>query len=131
MGPERIREINSLQILHWLIDGEEVTATEIAEHCDLSRTSVNAALADLREMGWITRLNAVTGVAGGRPARRYRFRGGSAVVLGADIDVRHVKVLIADLSGTALAQRSRPVVQTRGSGPAHHRGARAGGAGGR
>ena len=109
VGPERIREINSLQILHWLIDGEEVTATEIAEHCDLSRTSVNAALADLREMGWITRLNAVTGVAGGRPARRYRFRGGSAVVLGADIDVRHVKVLIADLSGTALAQRSRPV----------------------
>ena len=64
VGPERIREINSLQILHWLIDGEEVTATEIAEHCDLSRTSVNAALADLREMGWITRLNAVTGVAG-------------------------------------------------------------------
>ena len=109
MGPERIREINSLRILHWLIDGSETTATEIAEHCDLSRTSVNAALANLRELGWITTLNAVTGTAGGRPARRYRFRSEGAVVLGADIGVHHVEVLLADLAGTALAQRSQAV----------------------
>ena len=61
MGPERIREINSLRILHWLIDGSETTATEIAEHCDLSRTSVNAALANLHDLGWLTTLEAVTG----------------------------------------------------------------------
>lgn len=109
VGPERIREINSLRILHWLIDGSETTATEIAEHCDLSRTSVNAALANLRELGWITTLNAVTGTAGGRPARRYRFRSEGAVVLGADIGVHHVEVLLADLAGTALAQRSQAV----------------------
>ena len=61
VGPERIREINSLRILHWLIDDGEATATEIAEHCGLSRTSVNAALANLHELGWITTLEAVTG----------------------------------------------------------------------
>ena len=109
VGPERIRELNSLQILHWLVDGGEATATEIADHCGLSRTSVNAALANLRDLGWITTLEAVTGMTGGRPARRYRFRSEGAVVLGADIDVRHVKVLLADLAGTALAQQSEDV----------------------
>ena len=109
VGPERIREINSLRILHWLIDDGEATATEIAEHCGLSRTSVNAALANLHELGWITTLEAVTGTTGGRPARRYRFRAQGAVVLGADVDVHRVEVLLADLAGTALAQRSQAV----------------------
>ena len=109
VGPERIRELNSLQILHWLVDGGEATATEIADHCGLSRTSVNAALANLRDLGWITTLEAVTGMTGGRPARRYRFRSEGAVVLGADIGVHHVEVLLADLAGTALAQRSQAV----------------------
>lgn len=109
VGPERIRELNSLQILHWLVDGGEATATEIADHCGLSRTSVNAALANLRELGWITTLEAVTGMTGGRPARRYRFRSEGAVVLGADVGVRHVEVLLADLAGTALARCSQDV----------------------
>ena len=109
VGPERIREINSLRILHWLIDDGEATATEIAEHSGLSPTSVNAALATLHELGSITTLEAVTGTTGGRPARRYRFRAQGAVVLGADVDVHRVEVLLADLAGTALAQRSQDV----------------------
>ena len=105
VGPERIREINSLRILHWLIDGSETTATEIAEHCDLSRTSVNAALANLRELGWITTLNAVTGTAGGRPARRYRFRSEGAVVLG---NPSNGSAYLWSVAGVRVVYPSRP-----------------------
>lgn len=87
-------------------DRGSATVTEIARTLELSRTSVENAMATLGEIGLIADAPVASGRGAGRPARRFSFEGRSGFVVGVDIGVASVRVVIADLAGRVVRHES-------------------------
>jgi predicted NBD/HSP70 family sugar kinase len=111
--PALLRRINAGAVLDSLRAVGELSVSELVTRTDLSRPTVDAAVADLVRMGVAVEANGVPEATSrprrGRPARRYRFRAEAGHLLGIDIAEETVQVVVANLSGALVAERSRPV----------------------
>jgi predicted NBD/HSP70 family sugar kinase len=101
-----------------LRDVGPATVNDLARSLDVSRTSVETAVTTLNDAGTVIDAPVRATSGAGRPARRYSFHAAAGTVVGVDIGVASVRVLLADLAGTVLAQRSHPGVADHGGGAA-------------
>ncbi|MDQ4215118.1 ROK family protein [Microbacterium capsulatum] len=99
-----------------LRDSGPATVTDLTVMLGLSRTSVENAMAALSDAGLIFEVPAASGRGAGRPARRFAFHATAGVVVGVDIGVASVRVLVADLAGAVIAQRTFPGVSAEQDG---------------
>ncbi|MFF2976875.1 ROK family protein [Streptomyces albidoflavus] len=95
-------------LLRLIRSGEATTRAELQEATGLSRSTVGHRLDQLFRAGW---LRGVTGTStGGRPSARLEFDPDHAVVLVADLETRHGRAAVTDLSGRVLAEHSGDLV---------------------
>lgn len=111
-----LRRLNTTVVLRALHRRSPQTLAELAAGTGLSRPTVDAALEELTAQGWVTEADAGERVRG-RPARRFRFRGESGYVLGADIGLHKMVLLLADLGGNVLAAERADIDPELGGGP--------------
>lgn len=97
--------ITARAALH-LRDAGAATVNEMSRVLELSRTSVENAVAHLVSLGLIVEGAAEGARGAGRPARIYRFVGSAGAVVGVDVGVASVRVVVADLVGTVVVQRT-------------------------
>ncbi|MFB9649795.1 ROK family transcriptional regulator [Curtobacterium pusillum] len=104
--PGMLRLINSRAILDELFrDDGSHTVTELSRIVGLSRPTVEAALADLVEEGWVTEAEAIaTPNKAGRRAKRFRADAAAGSVLGVDLGLHGIVGLRSDLRGQQLAR---------------------------
>jgi len=104
--PGMLRLINSRAILDELFrDDGSHTVTELSNRVGLSRPTVEAALADLVDEGWVTEAEAlVTPNKAGRRAKRFRADATAGSVLGVDLGLHGIVGLRSDLRGHQLAR---------------------------
>lgn len=104
--PGMLRLLNSRAILAELLrDDSSQTVTELSRAVGLSRPTVEAALADLVDEGWVTEAEAIaTPNKAGRRAKRFRADAGAGSVLGVDLGLHGIVGLRSDLRGVQLAR---------------------------
>jgi predicted NBD/HSP70 family sugar kinase len=104
--PGMLRLINSRAILAELLrDDASRTVTELGSLVGLSRPTVEAALADLVDEGWVTEADAIaTPNKAGRRAKRFRADASAGSVLGVDLGLHGIVGLRSDLRGAPLAR---------------------------
>lgn len=73
----------------------------------LSRTAAEAVVLDLIEQGWLVEDGQEGHPGAGRPARHYRMRAESGLLLGIDAGPHNIVVTVADLLGEPLASVHR------------------------
>ncbi|UTX54133.1 ROK family transcriptional regulator [Leucobacter aridicollis] len=88
-----------------LRDGGPDSVNGIAEALELSRTSVENVLGVLTASADITR-TTVAGSGVGRPSRRYELDAPAGYVAGVDVGKASIRVVIADLAGTVIADHA-------------------------
>lgn len=102
-------------LLRLIRSGEATTRGELQQATGLSRSTVGNRLDQLFGAGW---LRGATGTStGGRPSARLEFDPTHAVVLVADLETRHGRAAVLDLSGTVLAEHTGELVIADGPEP--------------
>lgn len=89
-----------------LRDAGPATVNDLSRSLEISRTSVENAVTVLSDSGLIVDAPVHNGGGAGRPARRYSFHAAAGTAVGVDIGVASVRVVLADLAGLVIAQRS-------------------------
>ncbi|MFS0729230.1 ROK family transcriptional regulator [Curtobacterium sp. 1P10AnD] len=104
--PGVLRLINSRAILDELFrDDASRTVTELSRTVGLSRPTVEAALADLVDEGWVAEAEAIaTPNKAGRRAKRFAADASAGAVLGVDLGLHGIVGLRADLRGVTTAR---------------------------
>jgi predicted NBD/HSP70 family sugar kinase len=105
---ESLRERNRLRVVDALRLKGAVSRADIARQTGLSRSTVSSLVADLQAAGLVTE-RAPDGVAsggpqGGRPPVLVALDRSAGAVLGMDFGHGHLRVAVADLSYTVLAE---------------------------
>src|SRR6516164_7368340 len=113
-----LREANRVRIAEALRRHGRGSRGDLVRWTGLSRSTVAALVADLQLQGLL--LEGVEGEARdqgrGWPASMLRLNPSAAAVIGVDFDHRHVRVAVADLFLTLLAERAAPAdVDTQAS----------------
>ena len=108
---EALRERNRMRVIDALRHRGTATRSELARSTGLSRTTIATLLADLQSRGLVVETAEVESRAGGRgrPPALLRLDPSAGTALGIDFGHRHVRVAVADLSSTLLAEVSAPV----------------------
>ncbi|MGN5632319.1 ROK family protein [Streptomyces sp. AC154] len=102
-------------LLRLIRSGAATTRGELQQATGLSRSTVGNRLDQLFGAGW---LRGATGTStGGRPSARLEFDPTHAVVLVADLETRHGRAAVLDLSGTVLAEHTGELVIADGPEP--------------
>ena len=106
---EALREQNLARVITALRLGGSISRTELARRTGISRTTVTSLLAELAEAGLVREESAPSAPTsqGGRPPVLVALEPGSAVAIGVDFDHDGVRVAVADLSHTILADVER------------------------
>ncbi|WP_432989307.1 ROK family protein [Dactylosporangium sp. CA-233914] len=104
----RLRQLNTLTVVHALRHQAPRTLTEVSRAAGLSRAATEEVVRELEAQGWVDQVDPAAGSMG-RPARRYRFRADAGWVLGVDIGGHTVRALVADLDGEIRHSSRRPV----------------------
>ena len=104
----RLRELNSLSIVHALRGSSPATVSALATQTGMSRHSADVIVRSLVDHGWVEVIEP-TGSVVGRPARRYRFHATVGHVIGVDVGGHKILALITDLDGNVVASARRPV----------------------
>jgi predicted NBD/HSP70 family sugar kinase len=101
------RELNRLRVVDALRQARTASRSDLARTTGLSRTTVASLVADLQERGLIVeQANERPQPAGrGRPPVLLRLDAAAGSALGIDFGHRHVRVAVADLASTVLAER--------------------------
>ncbi|MEK6310167.1 MAG: ROK family transcriptional regulator [Curtobacterium sp.] len=104
--PGVLRLINSRAILDELFrEDASRTVTELSRTIGLSRPTVEAALADLVDEGWVAEAEAIaTPNKAGRRAKRFAADASAGAVLGVDLGLHGIVGLRADLRGATTAR---------------------------
>ncbi|MCS6568817.1 ROK family transcriptional regulator [Curtobacterium flaccumfaciens pv. flaccumfaciens] len=104
--PGVLRQMNSRAILDELLrDDVSRTVTELGRTVGLSRPTVEAALADLVDEGWVTEAETIaTPNKAGRRAKRFAADASAGSVLGVDLGLHGIVGVRADLRGVTLAR---------------------------
>ncbi len=103
-----LRELNRLRVVDALREAGRCSRSDLARVTGLSRTTVSSVVADLQAQGLVVaRPEEPTGGAGpGRPPVMLGLDPSAGVAVGVDFGHRHLRVAVADLSSTVLAERS-------------------------
>ncbi len=102
-----LRELNRVRIVDALRRSGTATRSQLVRLTGLSRTTVTSLVADLQASGLIVeQADVEAGHGRGRPPARLRLDPSSGVALGIDFGHTHLRVAIADLASTVLAERS-------------------------
>lgn len=117
MGVPSQLSIVTRSALH-LRDTGPATVSELSRSLEISRTSVENAVASLGESGLLVDAAVQNAGGAGRPARRYSFHAAAGAVVGVDIGVASVRVVVADLAGRVIAQRTFDGVAVHSGGAA-------------
>ena len=102
-----LREVNRIRVVDALRRSGTVSRSELVRLTGLSRTTVTSILADLVDKGLVA-VDADGTARGsrGRPAGLLRLNAAAGAVLGIDFGHTHLRVAVADLSATVLAEQS-------------------------
>jgi predicted NBD/HSP70 family sugar kinase len=101
-----LRELNRLRVVDALRRAGTASRSELARMTGLSRTTVATLVSDLQGRGLIVeQADARSQPSGrGRPPVLLRLDASAGAALGLDFGHRHVRVAVADLSSTVLAE---------------------------
>jgi predicted NBD/HSP70 family sugar kinase/biotin operon repressor len=102
---EALRELNRLRVIDALRQQGTASRTDIARHTGLSRTTVASLVGDLQARGLVVEQPLAEIRGRGRPPTLLRLDPSAGAVLGIHFDHRHLRVAVADLSSTVLAER--------------------------
>jgi predicted NBD/HSP70 family sugar kinase len=101
-----LRELNRLRVVDALRRSGTASRSDLARQTGLSRTTVASVVADLQGRGLVVEgSDDVAAIGRGRPPAMLRLDASAGAVLGVDFGHRHVRVAVADLSSTVLAER--------------------------
>jgi predicted NBD/HSP70 family sugar kinase len=103
-----LRRMNSLGILRAVI-GRPQTLRDLATGSGLSRTAVDAIVADLVEMGWLAPTETAAAGRLGRPAATYRLKPGLGHFMSVDIGANHIYAVATDLGGAVAGHLTTPI----------------------
>jgi predicted NBD/HSP70 family sugar kinase len=105
---ESLRERNRLRVIDALRARGAVSRADIARQTGLSRSTVSSLVGDLQGAGLVVEraTDSVAGVGArnGRPPVLVALDRSAGAVLGVDFGHRHLRVAVADLSYTVLAE---------------------------
>jgi predicted NBD/HSP70 family sugar kinase/biotin operon repressor len=105
---QSLRELNRLRVIDALQDEGTASRAEIARRTGLSRTTVSTIVADLQRSGLIVEHSAIDedGREGqqGRPGVLLALDPSAGAAVGVDFDHDRIRVAVADLSRTVLAE---------------------------
>ncbi len=102
---EALRELNRLRVIDALRQRGTASRSEIARHTGLSRTTVTTLVNDLQAKGLVVEQPLVASQGRGRPPTLLRLDPAVGAVVGIHFDHRHLRVAVADLSSTVLAEQ--------------------------
>ncbi len=102
---EALRELNRLRVIDALRQRGTASRSEIARHTGLSRTTVTTLVSDLQSRGLVVEQPFGDPQGRGRPPTLLRLDPSVGAVVGIHFDHRHLRVAVADLSSTVLAER--------------------------
>src|SRR3954469_7668144 len=105
---ESLRERNRLRVVDALRQRGAISRSDIARQTGLSRSTVSSLVTDLQAEGLVVEREVATtprGPEGGRPPVLIAFDQSAGALVGIDFGHRHVRVAVADLSFTVLAER--------------------------
>lgn len=91
------------EVFQLLRDGQPRTRAELAQLTGLARSTVTARVDALMRVGLIAPVGGATST-GGRPPSLFALNPAARLVVGADLGATHALVVVADLSGTVLAE---------------------------
>lgn len=105
LAPRPIAEVNVRAVVRALESvGSASSITDLIRMTTLSRPTVSAAIAALRDKGAVAIDESTTSTPrGGRPSRRYRLATDTRFVLSAVINPHHLYAQLADLDGRVIA----------------------------
>jgi len=112
-----LREANRLRIVDALRQKGSASRSELVHLTGLSRTTVTSILSDLQEKGLLVEGDNHRG-SRGRPAALLRLNASAGAALGIDFGHTHLRVAVADLSSTVLAETSTELDVDLEAGPA-------------
>ena len=102
---EALRELNRLRVIDALRQRGTASRSEIARHTGLSRTTVTTLVNDLQAKGLVVEQPLLESQGRGRPPTLLRLDPAAGAVVGIHFDHRHLRVAVADLSSTVLAEQ--------------------------
>ena len=102
---EALRELNRLRVIDALRQRGTASRSEIARQTGLSRTTVTTLVNDLQARGLVVEQPLVHTMGRGRPPTLLRLDPSVGAVVGIHFDHRHLRVAVADLSSTVLAEQ--------------------------
>lgn len=91
------------EVFQLLRDGQPRTRAELAQLTGLARSTVASRVDTLMKLGLVAPYGDALST-GGRPPSLFALNPGARVVVGADIGATHAIAILADLSGTVLAE---------------------------
>jgi predicted ArsR family transcriptional regulator len=102
-----IRELNRLRVVDALRQSGTASRSDLARATGLSRTTVASLVSDLQSRGLIVEEDGERPrpTGRGRPPVLLRLDAAAGSALGIDFGHSHVRVAVADLASTVLAER--------------------------
>ena len=107
-------EINEFLVLDYVRENDPTTRTDIAAGLGLSAPSISRIIARLLADGLVVDAGTLRSV-GGRPRALISFRRDAGAVIAVDVGGTRCHAVLADLSGTVLADDTRPTQSAGGS----------------
>src|SRR5277367_4826228 len=104
---EALRERNRRRVVDALRRHGTASRSDLARETGLSRTTIASLVSDLQASGLVveTAPHETPPVGRGRPAGLLRLDASAGAAVGIHFDHRHVRVAVADLSSTVLAEQ--------------------------
>lgn len=112
-----LREANRLRVVDALRETGSASRSDLMRLTGLSRTTIASLLAGLQQSGLVVEDHSQRG-SRGRPAALLRLNASAGAVLGIDFGHTHMRVAVADLSSTVLAEASTELDVDLEAGPA-------------
>ncbi len=108
-APNSLRERHRAQIVEFFRAAGTASRAEVGRSTGLSRTTVSTLVAEMQEDGTLVGQPSAppgTGAGSGRPAHRLMLNPARGNAIGVDFGHTHLRVAVADLAATILAERT-------------------------
>jgi predicted NBD/HSP70 family sugar kinase len=107
-----LRDGHRRRVLSLLQDHGALTRSEIVRRSGISRATVSEVVASLLSEGFVREIEPASGAhqgKAGRPSARLTLDPSTGAAVGIDVDHDRLRVVVADLSHTVLAEADRPL----------------------
>lgn len=105
-----LRRMNSWGVLRAVMERSQ-TMRDLAAASGLSRTAIDAIVADLVTSGWLASSASAPSGSLGRPAATYQLTPRLGHFLSLDIGANHIFAIVTDLAGNPVGQRAAQVAE--------------------